>query len=230
MAERIRNVTGRNVFAIVLIALGVLWTLDSLGFIESDQILRWWPVAVIAFGLSRLLGVGSRPNYGVGALFTIGGAWLLGNSLDLIRVSVFDLWPLVLVAIGASMILRSRPSQILSSATRQSTGEVHSFAFWSGLERQVVTDDFRGGDLSAIMGGVEVDLRSAKISSGRAVLDLLVMWGGIVVRVPEDWVVVNEMTVVMGGIEQKTKATLGASNQILALRGFALMGGIEIKN
>ena len=52
-----RNRTGGRLwFGIVILGLGVLWTLDNLGFVDSERVLEWWPVVLIALGLSKLLG------------------------------------------------------------------------------------------------------------------------------------------------------------------------------
>ncbi len=88
---------------------------------------------------------------------------------------------------------------------------------------------FRGADLLAIMGGLQIDLRRAAIH-GEAVMDVFVMWGGIEIRVPEDWTVSSRIVPLMAGVEDKTRPPQGASTHHLILRGFALMGGVEIKN
>jgi hypothetical protein len=56
------------------------------------------------------------------------------------------------------------------------------------------------------------------------------MWGGIELRVPEDWTVISRVVPVLGGLEDKTRAPQGAGTHRLIVRGFAIMGGIEIKN
>jgi predicted membrane protein len=223
------SVTARTLFAVVLIALGVLWTLDSLDLIESEPILRWWPVVLVLFGLMRLFGVGGRTSIGVGALFTLAGAWLLGGNLGFIRIGLFDLWPLILVVIGASMILRTR-ERLRAPGSGDPSRDVESFAVWSGVHRKVTAQDFRGGELSAVMGGVEIDLRSAKITQNPAVIDVFVIWGGIDLRVPEDWKVVLESFVALGGIDDKTKAPPADATQTLVIKGLVVMGGIDIKN
>ena len=42
--------------------LGVLFTLDNLNILESEPILRWWPVVLVLIGLSKMLGFGARPQ------------------------------------------------------------------------------------------------------------------------------------------------------------------------
>jgi hypothetical protein len=110
------------------------------------------------------------------------------------------------------------------------TTTMNSFAFWSQIGRRPVSQEFRGGDASAVMGGVRLDLRNAKPVPEGAVVDLFVWWGGVEVRVPENWKIVNETNVVMGGIEDKTKSPPTDARDLLILRGLVVMGGIELKN
>jgi predicted membrane protein len=79
------------------------------------------------------------------------------------------------------------------------------------------------------MGGVEVDLRQASIAQPEAVLDVFAMWGGVEVRVPGDWEVVNRGWAFLGGFEDTTHHSAGTSKR-LVVTGLAIMGGVEIKN
>jgi hypothetical protein len=56
------------------------------------------------------------------------------------------------------------------------------------------------------------------------------MWGGIEIRVPEAWSVSGRVVPILGGFEDKTRPAQGATAHRLVVRGFAIMGGIEIKN
>jgi predicted membrane protein len=88
---------------------------------------------------------------------------------------------------------------------------------------------FRRADIMAIMGGCEIDLRHAAIH-GEAIIDVLALWGGVEIRVPEDWTVVSRIVPLMGGVEDKTRPPQGLVEHRLVLRGVAIMGGIEIRN
>jgi len=102
------------------------------------------------------------------------------------------------------------------------------FAMMSGIGRNITTKDFQGGDLTAVMGGHDIDLRQSQMKDGTAVLDLFVWWGGIEMRIPEDWQVSTEALVIMGGIEVPSPRV--PPRATLILRGVVIMGGVDIKN
>ena len=94
----------------------------------------------------------------------------------------------------------------------------------------MTTQDFRGGSVSAVMGASEIDLRKASIEAAEVVLDAFAVWGGIEIRVPEDWAVAFNVTPLMGGVEDKTRPSLGSSQHRLTVRGLVVMGSVEVKN
>jgi predicted membrane protein len=220
--------TGRVVLGLAMMAFGILWTLDNLGLVESGPILRWWPAVIVILGVLRLFGGRSWP---AGAIITFVGLWLLAEQLDLIHMSFFTLWPIVLVFIGIAMLTRSsrlRPAD--PTHADDSAAKLSSFAFMSGVVRKVVSTEFQGGDATAMMGGVKLDLRGAKPAPGGAVLDVMVVWGGIEIWVPDTWRVVNEATVMLGGLEDQTRVPPADTHDTLIIRGLVVMAGIEIKN
>jgi predicted membrane protein len=80
------------------------------------------------------------------------------------------------------------------------------------------------------MGGCEIDLTQASMAPGhRAVVDCFTIWGGIEIKVPADWEVVNQAVALLGGIEDKTQHPLEPRGQ-LVVTGIVIMGGVEIKN
>ena len=223
------GLTGRVLVGLVMMAFGILWTLDNLGIMESGPILRWWPLLIIALGVSRLVGVGHYRNMAGGSILTLVGAWLLAEQLGLVHMSIFALWPLMLVVFGVVILTRSsRPRE--GSGFDAQAPSVSSFAFMGGVVRKVVSAEFRGGDATAMMGGVKLDLTGARPVPGGAVLDVLVCWGGVDIKVPDTWGVQNQATVMLGGVEDRSKVPPADARDMLIIRGLVIMGGIEIKN
>jgi hypothetical protein len=113
--------------------------------------------------------------------------------------------------------------------TARPGGRLQLLAMMCGVERRI-RGVFSGGDVSAIMGGCELDLRQATAAAATLHLNVFALWGGIEIRVPEGWTVLNESVALLGGVEDTTRDHGTPGSPRLVVRGMALMGGIEIKN
>jgi hypothetical protein len=198
---------------------------------DTEPILHWWPVVPIAIGLMKLTGMGMEKQTAFGLFLTIvGGLFMLGQ-LDYVHVNLGIIWPLMFIFIGARLMMRAVRGQEGGAGVADSGEYVRSFAVMSGITRRNESTAFRGGELTAVMGGVQLDLDNAKLADGRAVIDVFAVWGGIEIRVPDDWRVEIEATPVMAGIECTARLAPGVEPAgTLVVRGFVMMGGVEIKN
>jgi hypothetical protein len=102
--------------------------------------------------------------------------------------------------------------------------------FLSTVSRRVTSQQFKGGEVVALLGGGELDLREAKLAEGRARLEMNLIMGGITLRVPEDWAVEFQGTPIMGGVEDQTRRQVGEPRGRLIVTGVLLLSGIVIKN
>jgi hypothetical protein len=68
-----------------------------------------------------------------------------------------------------------------------------------------------------------------RIHAPGAEVEVLVIMGGLDVYVPEDWNVINDVQVVMGAVEDNRKIGVPPGDRTLVLKGFVMMGGVEIK-
>lgn len=118
-----------------------------------------------------------------------------------------------------------------SSDEHNSSRQVATFrskAILTGIDRRITSSDFRRGEATAILGGIDIDLREATMQGNEATLDLTTIMGGVDIRVPRDWTVINHLTALLAGVDDHTVST--GSNKRLILEGTVIMGGFDIKN
>ena len=221
------RLTPQLVFGLLVIAAGVVFTLDNLGFIYAENYTRFWPTSLIAIGLLKLSQTRRGPPALVSLLMVGLGAWLLFGELTEHRIRFGDVWPMLLVLFGAYLVWQGL-------SVRASESPIHggpmisAMAILGGVSRGSNTRNFRGADLTAILGGCELDLRNATLDD-EAVIDVFSLWGGIEIRVPEEWTIESHIVPILGGVDEKTRRPAGAGPRV-TVRGFAIMSGVEIKN
>ena len=224
------RMTPQIILGLLIVAFGVILTLDNLDYLEAGDILRYWPLLLVAFGLARLLGTNCTSGRLSGGVMVFIGLWLTADELVAIPIDFERWWPMILVAIGGLILFRAFRGGTQRGPDTQLTTDaaVSEVAVWSGKVRRITSPMFRRADLTAIMGGVEVDLRGASTGGQEAVIDVFAWWGGIEITVPPDWAVSNQVVVFMGGVDDSSSGTQDARNR-LVVRGFVVMGGAEIK-
>ncbi|MDD8018764.1 MAG: DUF5668 domain-containing protein [Bacteroidota bacterium] len=225
------------IVGLLIIGLGVAFMLDNLGYVDAGQVIRFWPALLVLFGIGKVVQSPGSPGRIFGTILIFVGGMMLLDRLDVITFHLHDWWPVILIIIGVNFLRGSwNRSNTFSRTTlggesADAESYIKHFAVMSGVKRSVTSKDFRGGELSALMGGCELDFREAAIKEDQAVLDVFTMMGGIELRVPMDWTVVVQATPIMGGIDDKTYLQPEAKpTKKLIITGTVIMGGIEIKN
>ena len=99
---------GNLAVGIILIALGILFLLDSLDVV-TDNIHTYWPVILIAIGSLGWLSQGPRPSFGNVLAIALGVLFLIANLSDTIEFR--ELWPVLIILIGINIVLRPRSSR-----------------------------------------------------------------------------------------------------------------------
>lgn len=121
-------------------------------------------------------------------------------------------------------------STIYSRHDEEHAEYIRTFAMLSGSELRPMSRPFRGADLSAILGGVNLDLTSARMEGDAARIEVFAFCGGIEIHVPPDWTVTSKVATLLGGFSDKRRPTTTLPTKTLIIDGFAVMGGIEVKN
>jgi predicted membrane protein len=229
-------VSPQFILGILIIFIGAVFMLDNLDIIYAGDFLRFWPAFLIVFGVSKIAQ--SRNNAGqiFGWIIVAVGSMMLLDRLHFISFRVWDWWPVVLIFIGLNFLRGSwqrkkyRHDNMPVDATVDTDSYIKNIAMMSGVKRIITSKEFRGGELSAVMGGCEIDLREADISGTEAVIDVNIVMGGLEIRVPMGWTISVEASPIMGGVEDKTYPPKEGVSKRLIITGTIIMGGIEIKN
>ena len=241
------HVSPQVVFGLAIVCFGLLLTAGNLGIAPHiTRVIQFWPMVFTAAGLAMVLdrdSSGSRRTFG--ALLVIAGLWQTANSAFGLNFYIDDYWPMLLVLLGAFLIMRavqrtsarspesSAPGTFgAPAATSSQDGRdevVSAFALMSGVKRNVFSPAFRRANLTAIMGGVELDLRESTAAGGESVIDVFALWGGIVIRVPADWQVASEVVPLMGGVDDRSGHVQPSRHRVV-IKGLAMMGGVEVKS
>jgi len=183
---------------------------------------------MIAAGVGDLVAARARGRAMRGTLLTAFGVLFLLNNLNVIDFRVWDLWPLFLIVFGFQILMRSRSGPV-DKEEKIDTAEFDDFAFLVEVKRSNSSSAFRGGAATAFMGGVELDLRRAKMEGDRAVINVFAMMGGVGIRIPDDWTVDSRVMTILGGVDDKTRPP-EEPTKTLVIQGTVICGGIEIKD
>lgn len=97
--------------------------------------------------------------------------------------------------------------------------------------RRVISKQFKGGRVSCIFGGAEIDLTQCDIEK-TVVIDIVAAFGGVDLTLPANWNVRNEISVFLGGVDDKRRsyAQPGDTTKTVILKGTVMFGGVEIKS
>mgnify|MGYP000903731213 FL=1 len=227
-----KNFLVRAFFGVTIAALGGVLLLKNLEIIKFDSWhLFWgtvWAVGLVLAGLTTIISSHKLLTRAWGLLLMAAGVSIGLNTYGIIDVSIWKLfWPVVLIAVGVAVTFSvgSGGYKRSKKSVADDSGNEKVAIFYG--EESRVKGDYTGGSATAIFGGVELDLRQAKIKDG-AVIDIFTFCGGVSLSLPDDVIVKNEVRGILGGSEDKTVSKSSAKKTIY-LRGECVLGGLEVK-
>ena len=221
----------RIFLGIMLVLIGAVLIARNYGWLdyEFSRYLISWQMLLIAIGVYNL----SRKAYASAiALIGIGLFFLIDIPEDLRE----NFWPALIVLIGLSFILKWRQprprnrSADKDNSSSRATDFIDETAIFGGRNISVVSETFQGGKITAIFGGSKINLLYAKPVEG-CTLDVVTLFGGVKIIVPEDWNVKIEVVSIFGGFEDKRSLSVisrSGTGKIVVIKGSCIFGGGEI--
>lgn len=218
---------------IIFISMGAIWLLDNLNIFHFSfpRYIFSWKTLLILIGLF-LIARKEKVESGL-TLIVVGGIFLLRDlgiwNFHSIRQII---WPAVIIGIGLALLYRQRQSTQSQVIDSNDVDYIDDFAVLGGKELTVTSQTFKGGKITAIMGGSQIDLRQASLAEGNNRMDIFAVFGGTTIIVPPDWTIRVEVFPLMGGFKDNRYSPLAVipnPEKVLIISGFVLFGGGDVK-
>lgn len=221
---------GRLLVGASIVTLGVLFLLDSADVLDAGAAIgHWWPVVLIAAGVFTLAE--RPPSIVRGTLLTGAGVVLLLFTTETLEDSAWDyVWPALIVVAGLAVAVRWRGHVVLSGAREEDV--VRATAVFGGPKIVSSSQQFRGAWLTAVFGGISLDLRGARPAVDGASINVTTAFGGADILVPKGWRISVRSMPIFGGLEDKTDHSEPPADDAPALHvdAVTVFGGVEIKH
>lgn len=236
---------------LIIFLIGLFFLVRNLDLHLPGWVLSW-EVLLICIGLI-IFTVSGFKNYAGLVLMGVGATFLskefLFLSFDISRY----IWPTILILVGIIIIFKKPGTEPCRSRRRRRFGKYEGYekydnypemiineasedyadatAIFSGVNRIVVSKNFKGGRATAIFGGVDFNLIQADFN-GVIEIDVDCVFGGVEIVVPSNWEVKARMDTTFGGVEDKRPPELISHNpdKVLIIKGNCIFGGVEIKS
>lgn len=230
MKNRISNV----VWGLLLILVGIGYAGGNLGFWDFNIFFRgWWTLFILVPCVINLIQYG--PNGGNVAGLCVGIALLLAAqgilAFSLIRKLLV---PAILILIGLTVLLSNTKRRITDQQGNQipfektGMGGSDVSGVFDGRKVQYDEQLFEGATVSAVFGGVNMDLRTAIIERDVRI-DATAIFGGVEIYVPANVIVKVMSTPVLGGVSNRAMAPTEVPCHTLYINATCVFGGVDIK-
>ncbi|MFT4890067.1 MAG: hypothetical protein ACI9YT_000980 [Halobacteriales archaeon] len=224
----VTRISGRTVTGGLILLVGLLLLLGTTNTYDTGELWRFFPTVFVVIALWSMAQSGLRNLTWPLVVLIVAGAWQLA-VLDVVTDATIETWwPLVLVAIGIAIILGRTVHRV--PVTAGDTFDI--FTAFGGVERRVTSPAFRKGEVTAVFGGADVDLRDADLEDGPATINVLTLFGGTDIKLPEDWTVQVDVLPIFASSEDERPRRGGPSrgDPDLIVTGAVAFGGVSIKD
>jgi predicted membrane protein len=223
---------------IVLMFLGLFLIADLADIIpwRLRDFLFTWQALLILIGLVML---SRKENKSTGIiLIAIGSFFLLDDVIEVPHYWRSLFWPAMLILLGLVVIFGSRrhggEGTYFGGHKKRTSSEdwLDDVTVFGGGDRIIHSQNFKGGKITHIFGGSKIDFTRGKLAPGKNNLEVVLIFGGTKLIVPESWNVKMEVTSVFGGFSDKRVKSIvvSDSDRSLHITGVNIFGGGEIVN
>jgi hypothetical protein len=224
----------RSNLVIVLVAAGAILLLGNLSPLGIGSLLstllRWWPLALIVFGLLTLLG-GTSARFNRALFLTMMGVLLQIVMLGWLPADMLQWWPVFALVFGLWLLVVQPKNAV--RVTRITSASFRYRAFLEGSKLYIVTPSFVEATVNTRLAMLECDFASATASKLPLSLSLHVFCGSVCLELPETWRISSDINMTLGAFKDERDVgnpPLLPGTPELQLNGSVLMGTVIIRD
>lgn len=241
---------GRVLSGLLVIGIGGIWLAKQAGVYFPHWVFTWQMLLVV---IGLFIGLKhSFRGYGWLIIMAIGGVFMLEFNFPEINLRPY-IWPSLIIFVGLLMIFKPKHKRrhkhhywkdewkkrqkekwgkyVEDNAGVSSDDIINSVAIFGSVKKNIISKNFKGGEVTCVFGGADVNLSQSDIH-GEVVLEINHIFGGSQLVVPSNWKIRSEIVAIFGGIEDNrhTNQSDMDENKVLIIKGSAVFGGIDIKS
>lgn len=220
------------IWGLVLITIGVIFLGNSLNIFNIDLFFDgWWTLFIIVPCSIGLITDKDKTGSLIGLLV---GVLLLLACQNVIDFDIFwkILIPAIIIICGFSLIIRSIIGKRICKDFEELSKKIEKdgtvTAVFSGQKVSAADEEFKGTNLEAVFGSIELDLRGAKIKED-VVINATAIFGGIEIIASDDVNIVLKSNSVFGGASNDKTNNKKDKKHTVYINASCVFGGLEVK-
>ena len=223
----------RNIlWGLLLIALGLIFGLNALDLTHIDIFFDgWWTLFII---IPCAIGLFENKDKTANLIGLVIGLVLLLVCWDILDLGLILklFFPAVLVFTGLSILLKGmhtdqQAQQYIETNPLDSTAQEYCATF-SGLDLHFQGQHFDGAKLTAVFGGIDLDLTGAVMDQD-IVIEATAIFGSIDITVPQNYRVRICSNSIFGGVSDDGNHPNEEGLITVFVNGKCMFGGVNIR-
>lgn len=221
---------GNVLWGVVFIVIGVIIAANALGIANINVFFKgWWTLFII---IPCFIGFIKGPERTGDFIGLVIGIALLLCAQNIITFSIIRklFIPFILIVIGLSFIFKDAIAGKVNEKIKKlnKSGLKEYSATFGENKIDMSNEVFEGADLTAVFGGVNLNLNNSTIKDEQ-LINATAVFGGIEIKVPENVNVKVKSTSIFGGVGNKVNNKKDENIPTIYVNAFCMFGGVDIK-
>lgn len=218
--------TSNLLWGFLLVIIGFIFALNALEITNINVFFNgWWTLFIIVPCLIGLFNekdkTGNLIGLGIGLALFLACQDFIGFDL-ILKLTI----PFIIIIVGLSLIFKNM--DISTNSKKKNKNLKEHCATFGEQKLNYENEQFKGCDLTAVFGGIDLDLRKSEIVQD-VYINATSIFGGVDIFVPDDVDVKISSTSIFGGTSNKKQKNIKDFKYTIYVNTICIFGGVDIK-